>query len=120
MKNLIILITLLFSLSNIAYAECQNANVYDDINCYEKELKMNKTQLNQTYQKLYKSLDDEGKRVLENSQKSWLAYKNSHCDEVIAYFAYQSLGAGPRLITLGCNVELTKQRLVQLKELESE
>lgn len=112
-----LLLSLLPLLSSITYAECKVSNVYDDIACYEKELKANKTKLNQTYQKLYNSIDAEGKKILEGSQKNWLLYKNSHCDELVSFMYRDSLGAGSKLINLSCNAELTEQRIKELKDL---
>lgn len=109
---------ILFGFSTTSFAECKNANVYADIACYENELKNSKTKLNQTYQKLHKSMDSEGKAILERAQKDWLNYKNSHCDELQAYVAQDSLGAGTKLINLSCNVELIQTRIQQLKNLE--
>lgn len=116
MKKFILLCLILLFSSNV-FAECKTTNVYDDIACYEKELKNNKTKLNQTYQNLYKTMDDDGKIVLEKSQKNWLTYKNSHCDELVAHLSSYTLGAGNRLINLSCNSDLTEQRIKQLKDL---
>ncbi|WP_373692669.1 lysozyme inhibitor LprI family protein [Acinetobacter sp. YH12068_T] len=55
--------------------------------CYEKELQFNKTKLNQTYQKLYNTMNEEGQKILETSQKNWLLYKNSHCNELVSYLS---------------------------------
>lgn len=113
-----LLLSLLPFVSSMTYAECKTTNVYDDIACYEKELKSNKIKLNQTYQKLHGSMDDEGKKNLESSQKNWLLYKNSHCDELVSYVSRESLGAGSKLINLSCNVELINTRIQQLKDLQ--
>ncbi len=114
-----IITLMLFSLISLnTFAQCNKSNVYESIDCYEKELKTNKTLLNQSYQKLYLSLDTEGKHALENSQKAWLNYKNTHCDEIVAYFASQAQGAGSKLITLSCNAELIQARIKALKDLQ--
>lgn len=107
-----------FIFSSQVFADCSATNVYDDIKCYEKELKQDKNKLNQTYQKLSNTLDNEGKIVLEKSQKTWLLYKNTHCDELVAHLSMYSLGAGSRLINLSCNADLIKERIQQLKDLE--
>ena len=77
MKKIFLLLVLPL-ISSFAFAECKASNVYDEITCYEKQLKSNKMKLNQTYQKLYNTMDTEGKKILETSQKNWLLYKNSH------------------------------------------
>ena len=116
MHKIIILITANL-LSFSALANCNKSNVYESISCYEKELKMSKALLNQSYKKQYLALDAEGQLILEKSQKAWLDYKNSHCDELVAYFAAQAQGGGSRLINLSCNAQLTKDRTKQLSDL---
>lgn len=117
MKKIFLLLVLPL-ISSFAFAECKASNVYDEITCYEKQLKSNKIKLNQTYQKLYNTMDTEGKKILETSQKNWLLYKNSHCDELVSYVYREALGGGSTLINLSCNVELTTARIQQLKDLE--
>ena len=104
--------------SNSAFALCKTSNVYSDIECYEKQLKSDKSKLNKLYGGLYGKLDDEGKTQLELSQKSWLDYRNKQCGGLVAYFASQSLGAGPKLITISCEAEKTQDRLKELKDLD--
>ena len=114
----IIYAAVLCCIAPITFADCDQGNVYDDIACYEKELKANKTKLNQTYQQLFNSMDQDGKKILERAQKNWLSYKNSHCDELIAHVSMYSLGAGSRLIQLSCHAELIEDRIKQLKDLQ--
>jgi uncharacterized protein YecT (DUF1311 family) len=117
MKKMLSFVLLSFA-PTFVFPACHSSNVYESIACYEKELKMSKAKLNHTYQTLFKSLDDEGKKVLENSQKNWLSYKNSHCDELVAYLSSDSQGGGSKLINLSCNAELIDQRIKQLKSLD--
>ncbi|TCM68443.1 uncharacterized protein YecT (DUF1311 family) [Acinetobacter calcoaceticus] len=105
----------LFSCTAV-YAQCQTSNVYTDIECYEKQLKIDKSQLNKTYNKLYSSFDDEGKSALEASQKAWLVYRDKECNGLAAYFGSQALGAGSRLITLSCEAEKTSERVKALRD----
>lgn len=107
-----------FLISGSTFAECKTSNVYTDIDCYEKQLKADKISLNKLYSKLSTKLDDDGKMQLEKSQKTWLDYRNSQCDGLLAYFASQSMGAGSKLITLSCEAEKTKERLKELKSLD--
>ena len=116
MKKIFLLLVLPL-ISSFAFAECKASNVYDEITCYEKQLKSNKMKLNQTYQKLYNTMDNEGKKILETSQKNWLLYKNSHCDELVSYVSSSSLGAGSKLINLSCNADLIDQRIKELMDL---
>ena len=113
----ILLLSLLIFVPSAVFAQCNTTNVYDDITCYETELKNNKAKLNQTYQKLYNTMDEEGKKILETSQKNWLLYKNSHCDELVSYVSREALGGGSKLINLSCNADLIDQRIKELKDL---
>ncbi len=116
-----LLLTFFLNISSSAFAECKNANVYEDIQCYEKQYKNDKIFLNQIYQKLYKSIpDEEGRKALENSQKAWLNYRNIHCDELLSYYASQTQGAGSKLINLSCNADITRERIKDLKDLAQE
>lgn len=116
MMRKLTLLSMLFGLSSISFAACNTTNVYESIECYEKQLKAAKTELNQTYQKIYKSLDNQGKIILEHSQIYWLTYKNHHCDELVGYLASQYQGGGSQLVNLSCNTDLTKDRIKQLKD----
>lgn len=114
MKNILLILGLLGSVS--AYAQCQTGNVYTDIACYEKQLKVDKSELNRTYNSLYESLGDEGKLALEASQKAWLVYREKECNGLMAYWGSQSLGAGSHLITLSCVADKTAERVKELKD----
>ena len=114
----IALFALTISLATFSFAECHDTNIYEGIACYEKELKLNKTKLNQSYQKLYKQMGNiEGQKLLENAQKSWLNYRNSHCNELLSHVSMYTLGAGARLINLSCHSELIEARIKQLNDL---
>lgn len=114
MKN--ILLTLLGLLSSFsAYAQCQTGNVYADIACYEKKLKEDKKELNKIYNGFYASLDEEGKTTLNESQKAWIVYREKECNGLMAYFAPESQGGGPYLMTLSCTVTKTVERIKELK-----
>lgn len=115
-KTIILMILNLLSFS--AVANCNKSNVYESISCYEKELRSSKTLLNQSYKKQYLALDTDGKLILEKSQKAWINYKNSHCDELVAYLATQVQGGGSKLINLSCNTQLTNERIKQLDDLD--
>ena len=114
MKRYLLLLCLSFTCPGI-YAQCQTANVYTDIECYEKQLKTDKYELNKIYNGFYASLDEEGKLVLGESQKAWLAYRDKECNGLAAYFGAESLGAGSRLITLSCVADKTAERIRELK-----
>lgn len=113
MKNILLIFGLLGSVS--AYAQCQTGNVYTDIDCYEKQLKADKSELNRTYKSLYASLDSDGRLALDASQKAWLVYREKECNGLMAYFGSQSQGAGSHLSTLSCVADKTEDRVKELK-----
>ncbi len=108
----------LLLIGSTSYADCKTSNVYTDIECYEKQLKLDKSNLNKIYGNLFSKLDDEGKIALEASQKAWLNYREKECNGLMGYFGSQSLGAGSHLITLSCVAEKTKDRIKELKSLD--
>lgn len=105
-------------ISSASFADCKTSNVYTDIDCYEKQLKSDKANLNKVYSNLFSKLDEDGKLALENSQKAWLNYREKECNGLMGYFGSQSLGAGSHLITLSCLAEKTRDRLKELKSLD--
>ncbi len=115
MKKLFLLPLLVLAYSN-AHAECQTNNVYSDIACYEKQLKADKSELNKIYNGFYASLDDEGKLVLNESQKAWIDYREKECNGLMPYFSSQSLGAGNYLNTLSCVANKTAERIKELQD----
>jgi len=116
MKKLVLTLSVLFC--GLTHAECKTANVYSDIECYEKQLKNDKANMNKIYNKLASNLDSEGKAMLEGSQKAWLDYRTKQCSGLMGYYGSQALGAGSRLIILSCEANKTKERLNELKSLD--
>ncbi len=104
--------------SGFAFAECKTGNVYSDIDCYEKQLKNDKASMNRIYNKLASSLDNEGKALLDSSQKAWLDYRTKQCSGLMGYYGSQAMGAGSHLIILSCEADKTHERLIELKSLD--
>ena len=109
-----ILIISSFGFSFSAYANCNYGNVYESLNCLETKNKSLKKRINTEYSKLMKvsSL----RKPVDESQKAWLAYRNSQCQDLIGEISSTSLGAGSALSVLSCEVELNQLRLTQLTE----
>ena len=61
MKKL--MLTLLVLFCGVAHAECKTGNVYSDIECFEKQLKIDKAKMNKIYNKLASNLIVKGKPV---------------------------------------------------------
>ena len=107
----------LCSAPSLCFAQCGPDNVYGQISCYEKQYKIDKTLLNKTYQKLYKNYSSGDQKLLEQSQKALLNYKDLQCNQLLASLSSGAQGAGMGLINLSCNAKLTKLRLDELKGL---
>lgn len=116
MKKLLIVI-FAATFSQFALADCNKGNVYEDLACYEKQIKQDKVKLNKTYEALSKSLDSEGQKQLELSQKAWLAYREAQCEGLMGYYGSQAQGAGYALIQRSCISEKLSERLAELKQL---
>ena len=108
----------LVTISNLSYAACAGSSVYEEIACYEKQYKADKTELNKTYQSLYKSFDATNQKLLENSQKAWLNYREIQCNQLLSNLSKDAAGAGIGLINLSCNANLTHLRIKELKGLK--
>lgn len=116
MKKLLLVIFTTI-ISNNVLADCSKGNVYEDLACYEKQIKQDKTKMNKVYQTLNQSLDSEGQKQLELSQKAWLAYREAQCEGLMGYYGSQAQGAGAALIQSSCLSEKLSERLNELKEL---
>lgn len=103
--------------SNVFAGECGKPNVYEDIECYQAQLKKDKATLNSIYDSLNRGLDLEGKKQLELSQKAWLSYRDAQCNGLMGYYGSQSQGAGSALINLSCVSEKVGERIRELRAL---
>lgn len=115
MKLLIFVCAIL--ISSTALAECNFGNVYQDLKCEQKTLELRKRELNQAYQKLFKNIDLPAQKHLENSQKIWLQYRDSHCRGLVEKLSEQTQGAGQALIVTSCMSDLTDKRTQEIKKL---
>lgn len=109
------LILSICSLSTMA--DCNFGNVYEDLDCYEKQLKTSKAELNRTYQKLSQQSDKATQNALEESQKAWLNYRDKQCNGLMAQIGSQAQGGGSGLIITSCLADLTQSRVTELKSL---
>jgi uncharacterized protein YecT (DUF1311 family) len=80
--------------------------------CAEKTSLAAKTEINMLYQKAYgmlakQSAADAAK--LEHSQKSWVSYRNNHCELVTSYVGSPMFGF--------CPMQLNISRVNELREL---
>lgn len=104
--------------SHTVLADCGKGNVYEDLACYDKQIKQDKVKLNKTYDALSKSLDNDGQKQLELSQKAWLSYREAQCAGLMGYYGAQAQGAGSALIQQSCLSEKISQRIKELNDLK--
>jgi uncharacterized protein YecT (DUF1311 family) len=116
MRKIVFLVFLFIPMSSFAEACIGSGNVYDDLSCINRDLDKSKRDLSAIYQKIYASTEYKGE--LEQSQNAWLNYREKQCNGYIAAEASQSQGAGSSLITKGCLVAITQQRVDYLKTLK--
>jgi uncharacterized protein YecT (DUF1311 family) len=104
--------------SQLVFADCAKGNVYEDLSCYEKQIQLDKARLNKLYGALSRSIDSEGQKQLELSQKAWLIYRDAQCDGLMGYYGSQAQGAGSALIQQSCISEKLSQRIKELNDLK--
>lgn len=83
--------------------------------CSEEASNEAKKELNALYNKFYaklKSENPEDAEKFELSQKSWLKYRNSHCELAGSYVGSPMYGY--------CPMQLNIERVMQLRELNGE
>lgn len=86
------------------------------LDCDSAEMRRQDKRLNGAYQKLMASGSDAQKAALRDSQRLWLAYRESNCDLVSKF------GGGGTLDALGassCEVDTLAQRVRFLENLSS-
>ncbi|MFB2588295.1 lysozyme inhibitor LprI family protein [Acinetobacter sp. c1-l78] len=104
-------------LSSLTFANCDFGNVYEDLQCYEKQFSQAKVQLNKTYQKLYQQQNTNTQQALEQSQTAWLNYRDKQCNGLMGAIGSEAQGAGSGLIVTSCLAEMTTERSKTLAEL---
>ncbi|QLQ31490.1 MAG: DUF1311 domain-containing protein [Candidatus Thiothrix singaporensis] len=76
-------------------------DAFDDFYCSNKVYLEADKELNGRYTKLKNMLDSNGKKLLKESQVSWLEDRNSNCSRHIEEFFF---------VSIGCAKEITVER----------
>ena len=97
-----------------AALDCANAgSTADMMQCADADYKAADKQLNQSYAALKKTLDADGVKLLLDSQRAWLKFRDTNC----AVAADQMRGGSlAPVINLGCLADMTSKRAKELDE----
>ena len=113
MNRLFSLLTLAALSYTTAASDCIGTTA-DMMVCADKDYQIADKRLNQTYNALKKTLDVEGTKLLLDSQRAWLKFRDTNC----SLAADQTRGgtmAG--LLQIGCLSSMTDLRTKELNEL---
>ncbi|NJD90534.1 MAG: DUF1311 domain-containing protein [Geobacter sp.] len=95
--------------------ELHGAEWCDDSTALTAEIKALDKSLNKTYRAVLKTLDEQGRKSLRDSQRLWLQYHRAECDA-----RYNAIGVGDPLMRTngwqGCINDYFKQRITELKK----
>ena len=94
-------------------ANCDKAITQADINaCFGKDFATADKTLNGLYQQLMKKLEPEDQKLLQDAQRSWIAFRDKHCA-----FVSNPVSGGSIYPTIfaGCATKVTVQRSQQLR-----
>tara|TARA_R110000868_G_scaffold273336_2_gene532565 strand:- start:620 stop:895 length:276 start_codon:yes stop_codon:yes gene_type:complete len=80
--------------------------------CLAKELNAYNEQLSVNYERLHKSLTSKDQENFKKTQKIWLQFREAECD--FSAFSEQPGTIAPLIIT-SCYIDMTKERIKQLK-----
>ena len=99
---------LLATLSFNAFADCDHVrNDFDDLYCLNKVYIQTDKDLNESYGKLAKLLDADGKSKLKSGQLAWIKDRNDQC-------SYKNERGF--FVNLDCATSTTRERLQFLQE----
>lgn len=95
---------------------CEDAaDTAQTIQCLNKELDFNQTQLNALYASIIESVSPDRAQEMQDIQSKWLAYRDSECAWEESWGEGEALA---RVFELHCMVQLTAQRLDRLSRAE--
>lgn len=80
--------------------------------CFKGDFKTADTALNTLYQRLTKSLEADDRKMLQDAQRSWIAFRDKHC----AFVANPNVGGSIySTIVSDCTTKATAARAEQLR-----
>jgi uncharacterized protein YecT (DUF1311 family) len=104
---LLIIIGLFFGFNSFAQTQTEmNAEAYKNYDLADKDL-------NKAYKKLISILNPEEKKLLIETQRDWIKFRDSHCKFEAQPF---NMGSMQPLIRANCLEEKTRARTKDLKE----
>ena len=93
---------------------CDNANTQAEMNrCADARFRRTDLQLNHAYAQLMKTLEPGRRAKLQKAERAWVVFRDAHCDYV---GSESESGSIQPLEIVTCRTELTKARIVQLRE----
>ncbi|MDK4684778.1 DUF1311 domain-containing protein [Kingella negevensis] len=93
---------------------CQFGNVYEDLECYEKQINLLKPKINSAYTELVKLDLYDAHKEFEASQKLWLQWVEKDCAFEAAPSS-EAQGAGCGLVVAECKYNRYAARLKQMQ-----
>ena len=118
-KYLCVLVSvLLLGSLNVFAVDCEKATTTVDLNeCASITFKEADKRLNATYNKIYKSLNDQEKKILKDSQNAWIKYRDTNAELMVLPYLRASMHT---MVYLGAKTELTDTRIEELESITSE
>lgn len=116
MKKVIFLLSIAAGLAcTSSFAQSRDNMTQADMNIesYEEYQKVDK-ELNKVYKQLTSKLEPHQKKLLVESQRQWIKFRDADCDFVASEFEG---GSVQPLVINECMTERTKTRIKELKEM---
>lgn len=115
MKKLILASLLLWPVSQVWAADCDNANTQLEMNqCASADYKKADKELNSTYQQVLKSTAGEQTALFRKAQRKWIEYRDADCQSQT--FAWRDGSISSMNFGL-CLKAKTEQRTKELKDM---
>lgn len=102
--------------SKSAYDKCMDAAGGVDPAmraCDDQEFSARDAELNRVYKQLADRLDPGRKAKLRDAERAWVSFRDKECEFIRSP---EDGGTMAALVEMGCEIDLTKQRTVQLKD----
>ncbi|WP_456310152.1 lysozyme inhibitor LprI family protein [Serratia proteamaculans] len=117
MKKLILASLLLWPVSQVSAADCDNAETQLEMNqCANADYKKADKELNSTYQQVLKSTSGEQTALFRKAQKKWIEYRDADCQ----FQTFASSEGSVNSMNIGlCLKAKTEQRTKELKDMLS-
>lgn len=109
----ILVIALLLGNSSALAVDCEKASTTVELNeCASITFKEADKRLNEVYNKFYKSLDEQEKKVLKDSQNAWINFRDKNANLMSLTYLRASMYT---MVFLGAKTELTENRIKELE-----